>query len=118
MARVLCTGVDPTLLQTRRLILEDAGHKVTTAQGKAALEEACKDGKFDVAVIGQALKESDKRELAVLIRTHCATARLLELYDTHRGRTLADADDWLSVPADIPQELAERVTRLARRRRK
>ncbi len=113
VAHVLCTGVDASLLNTRKLILESAGHKVTTAQGKGAAEKACKQQKFQVAVIGQALNGEEKRDLAQVVRKHCPTAKLLELYDEHGKRSVADADDWLAVPSDVPQELADRVTALA-----
>jgi DNA-binding response OmpR family regulator len=115
VARVLCTGVDPNLLKTRKLILEDAGHKVTTAQGRSAAEKACKQHKFHVIVIGQALDGEEKRGLAAIARRHCAGAKLLELYDEHSDRSVDDADDWLAVPSDVPQELAERVTALAKK---
>jgi hypothetical protein len=41
VALVLCTGVDKTLLQTRRLILKKAGHKVVTAMDENVLISVC-----------------------------------------------------------------------------
>jgi len=115
VARVLCTGVDPTLLKTRRMMLEAAGHKVTSALGIPAAEAACKKHKFHVAVLGQAMSREEKRTLADIVRRHCPGARLLELYDAVGSRILPDADDWLPVPTDVPQELPERVSALAAR---
>ena len=113
MALVLCTGVDPVLLETRKLILERAGHKVITAADDSSVVTACRQNIFDVAVIGQAVSPKTKRQIMTLIRTHCASAKVLELYRFSMGKTLENADSWLEVPADVPQDLADRVTALA-----
>ncbi|HEY6972550.1 MAG TPA: response regulator [Candidatus Angelobacter sp.] len=113
MALVLCTGVDPVLVKTRKLVLEKAGHRVVTAEDGAAVIKACQRDKFEVAVIGQAGSRQLKRDIMSQIRQHCPTAKVLELYRYSMGRALEDADAWLEVPTDVPQELAERVSALA-----
>ena|SRR5215510_7624028 len=113
MALVLCTGVDPVLVKTRQLILQQAGHTVVTAMDESAVTSVCQQHKFDVVVIGQAASPTVKRQILELIREHCPTAKVLELYRFSSNRVLEDADSWLAVPADVPQELAERVTALA-----
>jgi CheY-like chemotaxis protein len=115
MALVLCTGVDEALLQTRRLILEGAGHRVVTVTDEPALITACTVHSFDVAVIGQSVTENSKRRIASLVRQHCPAAKLLELYQPHLGRTLSNADSWMETPADVPRELADRVDELAKK---
>jgi len=117
MALVLCTGVDPVLIKTRQLILQQAGHTVITAVDESAVTTACQQHTFEVAVIGQAVSPMVKRQIMELIRKHCPTAKILELYQFSTSRILEDADSWLAVPAEVPQELAERVTALARLRR-
>ena len=118
MALVLCTGVDPVLMKTRQLILQQAGHEVVTAMDEDAVKIACQQRIFDVAVIGQAASASKKRAIVALIRKHCASAKILELYRVSTGRTLEDADAWFEVPADVPQELAHHVATLAAKTRK
>ena len=113
MALVLCTGDDRTLLKTRRLILELDGHKVITATNQQEVTEACKHHKFAVAVIGQRLPLQSKQQIFDVIRQNCKAAKILELYSPYSGKTLEEADSWLAVPADVPQELAERVSELA-----
>jgi CheY-like chemotaxis protein len=112
VALVLCTGVDPALLHTRKLILERAGHTVLTATSERELTAACEKHTFDVAVKGQTVSPRMKRTIASLIRSHCPSARVLELYQRHQGKVLEDADSWMDVPADVPRDLAERVTEL------
>ncbi len=114
MALVLCTGLNEKLVHTRRLILERAGHTVVTAMTEPAVISACQEHRFDVAVIGQGVSSTDKERILMLIRQHCSSAKVLELYAF--TKRLESADDWLAVPSDIPQELAERVAALAGRR--
>ncbi|PYP90618.1 MAG: hypothetical protein DMG65_10930 [Candidatus Angelobacter sp. Gp1-AA117] len=113
MALVLCTGADPALMETRRMLLEKSGHRVITATDEAALKAACQQNAFNVAVIGQVLPISVKKRLLVLIRAHCPAAKVLELYAPSTGRILKDADSWLEVPADVPETLPQEVTALA-----
>jgi hypothetical protein len=115
MALVLCTGVDPSVVRTRHLILERAGHRVVSALDEPSLIVACQQNKFEVAVVGQTASAKIKRRIASLIRECCHDAKLLELYTISSGKILEDADSWLEVLADVPQELATRVQTLAAR---
>lgn len=115
MALVLCTGPDPSVVRTRHLILERAGHVVVSVLDESSLVQACRQNKFDVAVVGQTVSPKIKRRIAGLIRESCRDAKLLELYTVSSGRVLDDADSWLEVLADVPQELARRVGALAGR---
>jgi PleD family two-component response regulator len=118
MALVLCTGIDATLLATRRMILEAAGQKVVTVTNETALLAACEEHSFDVAVLGQAVSAKVKRHICALIRGHCPDVKVLEIYESHTGELVEDADDWLMSPLDFPKDLADRVEELARRGRK
>jgi DNA-binding NtrC family response regulator len=80
MALVLCTGVNPLLMQTRKMILEEAGHRVVTAQSEPEVKKRCEEHTFDVAVIGQAVSHNEKSRLFSIIRRHCGPVRVLELY--------------------------------------
>jgi CheY-like chemotaxis protein len=112
MATVLCTGVQPALMQTRKLILENAGHNVITALSDTEIIAACREFRFDVAVIGQARDPKLKRNWLSLVRKHCPSAKVLEVYMTSAGIALKDADEWLESPV-VPAKLAERVAALA-----
>ena len=114
MARVVCTGIDQQLMETRKMILEQAGHVVILAKNEPELLAACESRDIDVAVIGQALSPKIKKSIAATVLRFCPSARILELYGRHQGRSIEDADSWLEVPADVPQELAERVDELAK----
>jgi hypothetical protein len=113
MATVLCTGADAMLVQTRVFILHHAGHKAMGALAEDQIVALCAAHKFDVAVIGQAASPDKKRRFLELIRQHNPGARVLELYNVTTGRVLPDADDWLDVPASIPDHLPEKVAALS-----
>jgi len=114
MAVVLCTGSDLVLMETRKLILQGAGHKVVTVTNPSDISSACKEHIFDVAVIGQSTSADSKRSIAFLIHQHCPSAKILELYPANQHPAIEDADSWLEVPAQVPQELAQQVERLAK----
>ena len=114
MALVLCTGVDKALLQSRRLILEHAGHTVVSVLDEQTLIAVCQKNSFDVAVIGQTVSPDMKLRTASLVRQHCPDTKILELYPLFMGKVLPDADSWLGVPVDVPKELADRVNELAK----
>ena len=112
MSLILCTGIDPALLETRKLILERAGHTVITATDQRQVAAACEKHQLGVAVIGQTVAPPMRKLIASLIRKHCRSAKILELYPPYEGRVVKDADDWLEVPVDIPDDLVERVEEL------
>jgi hypothetical protein len=114
MAVVLCTGSELVLMETRKLILQGAGHRVVTVTNPSDISSACKEHVFDVAVIGQSTSAKSKRSIASLIRMHCPSAKILELYPANQSPAIDDADSWLEVPAQVPQELAQRVNELAK----
>ena len=103
MALVLCTGNDKALLDSRRLVLEHAGHTVVSAMDEQTLINACQKHSFDVAVIGQAVSANTKHRIASLVKQHCPDAKILEL-SAVCGKLLEDADSWLGVPVDGPKD--------------
>ncbi len=113
MALVLCTGVDDTLLATRRLILERAGHTVFTASAEQEIKAACKNRPFDVAVIGNNASPEQKQRMVDLIRQACRGIKVLELYGKHTTKSVPSANIGLPVPLEDPSELLERVNALA-----
>lgn len=113
MSLVLNTGVYPPLMETRRLMLEQAGHTVITAGEDQEIVIACQQYRFDVAVIGQSAPPKLKRHLFSLIRRECASAKILELVTPDVDKALQAADSWLELPSLVPYALAKRVNELA-----
>ncbi len=118
MALVLCTGTDDGLMQTRKLILERAGHQVVPATDLKTVERACEQTDFDVVVLGQTVSSWEKRRITELARQRCRDAKILELHRPgYASKHVLDADDWLEVPAEIPDDLAKRVAALVEGKR-
>lgn len=118
MALVLCTGIDRALLETRRIILERAGHSVVSATDDKSLLQVCQKYSFDVAVIGQSVSANSKLRLSSLIKQYCPAVKVLELHPQFSSRVLPDADAALAVPVDdVPKDLADRVNELAKQKK-
>jgi CheY-like chemotaxis protein len=106
MALVLCTGAHPTLVHTRKFILERADHTVVTALDNSSLEAACRQHNFDVVVICQSGSPALKREWMSVVRKHRPSAKVLEVYTRDTGTVLPEADSWLEAPT-APDQLAD-----------
>ena len=113
MALVLCTGADPEVMKERERLLERAGHTVVMATNQKELAAACRQHHFDVAIIGQTLKPLMKQYVVDLIREHCPSVKILELYPIEDTRVIEDADSWIAVPESVPPDLPDRVAELA-----
>lgn len=116
MAKVLCTGWDQSLLDTRTFILRSVGHEVQQARTQGEVLSACGQTQFDVVVIGQTVSTRMKQVMADIVRENCSGVKILELYQPHLGKVVSNADAWLEVPAEIPSDLAERVSSLANKK--
>ena len=116
VAVVLGTGVDPLVLETRKLILERAGHIVIEATNSREAIAICSKQRVDIVLLCQTLLPEGKREMVRSVRQYCPASKILELYHSHQGKVLKDADEWLEVPPAVPQDLAKSVSELAQTR--
>jgi hypothetical protein len=94
-------------------MLERAGHTVISATNERQVTDACSRQSIDVAVIGHSVTPKVKKGVLALIRERCPSARILELYESGRGKALEDADSWLETRGNLPDEFIERVGELA-----
>jgi len=82
--RILSVSYDFSLLTTRALILQKAGHEVVSAYGLVDAMLACKEGTFDLVIIGHSIPRSEKEALLHEIRATCG-APVLSLYKRAEG---------------------------------
>ena len=113
MALVLCTGTDDAVMETRKLILERAGHTVLLASDDRNIEKACTEHDPSVVVIGQNTSPAVKLRHFQTIQQHCKAAKILELHRPFSERTLDRAHAWLVMPNDSPEKLVDVVNDLA-----
>ena len=115
VACILCAGTSRLLLDTRKLLLERAGHHVVTVTNERSLQGAFDIYDFDLVVIGQTLSAKVKRVIASLVRERSTSTKILELYAPHFGPAIDDADSWLQVPVDVASEFVNRVNAMVRK---
>ncbi len=64
MKHILSVSYDPVLLQTRQLLLEHAGYRVTSVEGVTSALAACQSERYDLLVIGHSIAHRDKQAIA------------------------------------------------------
>ena len=104
--RILCISATEAILQTRKLLLERHGYAVIPALNFRDVEQACKDGKFDLALVGHDLEAKIKKALGLKIREHCSGVPILEMcrYSPEiEGSTFTITDS----PAELLQTISE-----------
>lgn len=116
-ADILCIGMDDASMQTRRLVLERAGHQVIQARDLRQVKTACENISFGIAILGQSLNSSEKKRIADVVLASCKTAKILELH-TGIAPELPEADAHLQVGAMEPKGLVEAVNTLLETPRK
>jgi hypothetical protein len=74
VANILSISYDETLLLTRRMLLEQMGHTVQSAEGFANAFELCEshDGKIDFIVLGHSIPHDDKVSMIKRCKEFCS----------------------------------------------
>ena len=112
MKRILSISYDPSLLQTREMILRNAGYDVTSALGFVEAQRLCAEQQFDVIVIGHTIPIKDK---LALIRCAKQGQRAATLCLRKASDPVVEEADYSTDKTD-PGTLVEAVnTALARR---
>jgi CheY-like chemotaxis protein len=83
-AHILSISYDESLLLTRALVLKNAGYQVTSALGYLEALRLCKEGIFDLAIIGHSIPRTDKAAILAQTRSSC-NAPVISLYKTSEG---------------------------------
>ena len=71
MAQILSVSYDELLLETRATLLRHEGYDVVSARGFEESLECCKQGGFDLFVLGHSIPQEDKLRLVQTFRRHC-----------------------------------------------
>jgi DNA-binding response OmpR family regulator len=70
-ARILSVSYDGVLLRTRHMLLEREGYDVDSATGFDASLEKCREGGFDLFVLGHSIPQEEKQKLVQEFRSTC-----------------------------------------------
>jgi DNA-binding response OmpR family regulator len=100
-ARILTVAQDEAVLRLWALLLETKGYEVVSAMGLTALD-VCKEGDFDLFILGGSLPESDKKKMIAGFR-QCCTAPIISVLSIS-GAQYPDGADY-HVNPDVDQVL-------------
>ena len=104
---ILSVSYDEQLLTTRRMLLEREGYKITSALSRAEAIARCKEGAFDLLILGHSLPTADKQELIAVFRRSSA-APILSLRRQGEPTVAADYNTF----SDTPEELLKTVANI------
>jgi len=117
VAHIICIANPDAVMETRRLILQRAGHEIHAVHNLKEMERACQTQQYDLAILADALPDMEKMRIADVIRKACPALRVLELH-TGLVPTVSDADAQLQVSASRPEGLVEAVAAALKTSRK
>jgi DNA-binding response OmpR family regulator len=86
---VLVVSQHSHLEDVRKRILEEAGYQVVSIRNREQIEEACRNHKIALALIGYSLTPAEKRRIAAEAITVCKCP-ILELWDHEPPRVRID----------------------------
>ena len=76
MSRILSVSYDAALLRTRQMVLESRGYEVVSAEGFSEAMEKCKEGKYDLIIIGHSIPHKDKQTIVQEFHRYCSAPAL------------------------------------------
>jgi len=89
--RILYAEGDSEVLATQSVTLEKAGYEITQAEGRQQAQDALKQGKFDLVILGPTLTKNDRHHLAYMVKKAQPETRLLVTHTDGEGHPAVDA---------------------------
>lgn len=108
--QILSVAGTEALRKTRELLLKQAGYLVVSAMTTRELNHVCRRTVFDLAIVGHAFEEDQKRKVAEVIRQLCPGLPILEIC---RISPVVPGVEYLLRNPD-PDELVKEVNRILR----
>ena len=78
--KVLYGEQNEQVLASQAESLQKAGFSVQTAVGRKDIQEALKNGQFDLVILGPTLSRDDRHHLPYMVKKASATARVLVMH--------------------------------------
>jgi len=79
-AKVLYGEGDTHALTAHTAVMEKAGYSVKTVAGRRAVEEAVRQGSYDVVVLGHTLTRDDRHHLPYMAKKANSSTRVLVIH--------------------------------------
>jgi DNA-binding NtrC family response regulator len=90
--KVLYGEQNEQFLASQTEALEKAGFSVQTAVGRKAVQEALKQGQFDLVILGPTLSRDDRHHLPYMVKKASSSARVLVLHTDGSRHPYVDAN--------------------------
>ena len=78
--KVLYGELNEEVLQSQAESLKKSGYSVQTAVGRKGVQEALKQGSFDLVILGPTLSRDDRHHLPYMVKKANSTARVLVMH--------------------------------------
>jgi DNA-binding NtrC family response regulator len=78
--KILYGEGEADVLASQAATMQKAGHQVTTAEGRKAIEQALKTGAFDLVILGPTLSRNDRHHLPYMVKKAHEGTRVLVMH--------------------------------------
>ena len=82
--KILYGETDEEVLATQAAAMEEAGHHVTTAVGRQAVQEALRRDAFDLVILGSTLTKEDRHHLPYMVKKSHEGTKVLVMHASGR----------------------------------
>ena len=90
--KILYAELDEEVLASQAQLIKNAGHDVKTAVGRKAVEEAVRQGSFDLIVLGPTLSRNDRHHLPYMVKKLKQGLRVLVMHTDGERHPYVDAN--------------------------
>src|SRR5271167_4658297 len=105
--KILYGEGDAEVVVSQAVSIQKAGHRVETAVGRRAIDEAARRGGFDLVILGPTLTRNDRHHLPYVIKKAQAAIRVLVMHTDGEGHPAVDAN------TDTGRSMADVVAKIA-----
>ena len=90
--KILYGEGDSEVLAMQAIIIEKAGHHVTQAEGRQAVQESLRRDAFDLVILGPTLTKNDRHHLPYMVKKAHQGTRVLVMHTDGEGHPSVDAN--------------------------
>jgi DNA-binding NtrC family response regulator len=89
--KVLYGEGDSEVLAAQAVIIQQAGHQVTPAEGRQQVQDALRREAFDLVILGPTLTKNDRHHLPYMVKKSHPETRVLVTHTDGEGHRAVDA---------------------------
>ncbi|MGO9648169.1 MAG: hypothetical protein ACLPOO_08945 [Terriglobales bacterium] len=90
--RLLYSEGDVEVLASQAASIQKAGYQVETAPDRKTVQEALRQGTFDLVILGPTLTKNDRHHLAYMVKKANQTTRVLVMHTDGERHPAVDAN--------------------------